>query len=178
METKSFDKEINEEINKEMGKEKNYTVSKEEFLDLKDTVKELKIALIGIDGKNGFRGTLRSLDNRMSKMEDSVSKISASMDMFKSRDLLVHETFATKMEVVTLKQEIINEINMLSKERDEMKRAERKRDEDVRIESDKLNIKRKDLVYVKLAIRLSMVGIFISSVFTMLNFFLGSGGCP
>lgn len=153
----------------------NNKVTKDEFNELKGAVTELKIALIGIDGKNGFRGTLNSLDKRMGEMEKTVEKISTIMETFKTRDVVLHETFATKLELISLKETIVDEINKLSKEQTESRKTEKERDEDIRIESEKLDLKKRDLVFVKIAIVLSIVGIGVTSILTIINLFFN--GC-
>ena len=147
-------------------------VSKEEFNELKNTVHELKIALVGIDGENGFRGTLKSLDKRMGEMESDVRKISTFMETFKSKDLLYHETFSTKVELLSLKEVIISEITKLGREREVIRKEDRAREEDIKIESERLNLKRKDLLFVKAAIVISILSALASTGIALVNFFM------
>lgn len=157
-------------------KERRYnSVTKDEFNDLKTTVNELKIALIGIDGKNGLRGTLQSLDNRVHEMEKTVGKISNFMNTFKSKDLMYHETFSTKIELLNLKQSIIDEITKMYKKQDEIRDLEKERRDNREVDQKSLDLKRKDLFFVKVAIGLSILGVTISTVLSLINFFSTSG---
>lgn len=53
----------------------NYNVLKDELYSLKDQVKDLQHIMIGVDGKNGIRGTLRTVQQDYKTVNERLTRV-------------------------------------------------------------------------------------------------------
>lgn len=153
-------------------------ISRKEFQALIKEVAEMRTAFIGIDGQSGFRGDLVELKSDVKDLNRNMNDIIASLNAFKDAQLNNHKLFATKAEVTNVEHATILRLNEFDRKRDEIRKndiiiAEEKARQikEMAIKDDEIGLKKKDFVIAKIALVLSVLGMLISSFFTILKFF-------
>lgn len=162
-----------------MAENDDIKVSRREFQELREEVTEMRTAVLGIGGQDGFRGDLAELKSDVKELTRNVNDIISSLNVFKDTQLNNHKLFATKAEVSNLEHAVILKLNDFDRKRDEARKADKMEAE----EKDRLNrndklkalefgLKKNDIAMAKLAIGLSILGMLVTSAFTIIKFFV------
>lgn len=155
-----------------MAEGEDIKVSRKEFQELREEVTEVRTAVLGIGGQDGFRGDLAELKSDVKDLTKNVNDIISSLNVFKDTQLNNHKLFATKAEVSNLEHAIILKLNDFDRKRDEARKADKLQLEQREIKNAELGLKRSDITIAKIAIVSSIVGMVISSIFTLIKYLI------
>jgi len=153
-------------------------VSREEFQELREEVTEMRTAVLGIDGKNGLMGSMQEIKGDVKDLTRTVNDIVSSLNTFKDSQLNNHKLFATKAEVNNLEHTIIMKLNEFDRKRDEARKADKAQEEERRHQEElmkykqqEFGLKKKDILIAKIAIGVSIIGVSLTAIISLINFF-------
>lgn len=100
--------------------------TRKEIDSLKKSLSELKSFLIGIDGKDGLRNQINALHLELESVKNSYKEIMDFLTEFRIQQSNMPYMYATKTEVTRMKEEILEQLKAMEKERREEKKQERR----------------------------------------------------